>query len=342
MSVTQKKPRVGIAGAGLMGRWHANYLRRADADLVAIYDRDPSRSEKLVSEAQSSTSIAESAADLLSGFGLDSLHICTPLDSHFELASKALEAGVHVVVEKPLASDTRQTRELLKIAGEHQRILCPVHQMGFQHGVQDTLKQLATLGEILQMRFVTCSAGGEGSSAGALNDIVADILPHPLSLVQTLKPEIDIEAIDWKGTSARAGDLSILGTQSGVMTDISISMTSRPTRCEMSLYCSKGRAFLNFFHGYSVIETGKASRAQKAIQPFKYSIREFLLAGANAIRRLAGRELAYPGLNDFLGAYYRAVINGDEPPVSPDQVLAIAKTREDISSRFLKGKADAE
>lgn len=252
----------------------------------------------------------------------------------------ALQAGVHVVVEKPLADTAAHTAELIEVARKKQLHLCPVHQMSFQHGVRSTLDQLSSLGDILEMRFTTCSAGGEGRDTGMLNSIIADIIPHPLSIIQTLQPDISLSTGSWRGVNARDGELQLIGTNDGVAIDISISMNSRPTRCELDLFCSGGRVYLNFFHGYAVTERGGVSRLQKVVQPFKYSVKEFALAGANAARRLLGNEMAYPGLNTFLDSFYRSVANETAPPVSFDQAYAVAIARDDLAARFLKGKAN--
>ncbi len=336
MAVAHSKPTVGIAGAGLMGRWHANYIRRSGANLLAVFDRDANNARKLISNARSGASVANSIEDMLDRFSPDILHICTPLDTHFDMAMRALQAGVNVVVEKPLTGAATQTAELIEVARDKQLVLCPVHQMGFQRGVHDTLKQLNTLGDILKMRFTTCSAGGQLSDAETLNDIVADIIPHPLSVIQVLQPGAGLDTGDWSGVNTRDGELQVSGTAGGITIDISVSMSSRPTRCELEMYCSGGRAYLNFFHGYAVIEKGGVSRPQKIFQPFKYSVKEFLLAGFNAVRRFAGGEMAYPGLNTFLDLYYQSVTDGTAPPVSFKQALEVAKARDDLAGRFLK------
>ena len=323
-----------------MGRWHANYIRRSGANLVAVFDKEPSRARELISEAKSTASIAVSFEDMLARFKPDIVHICTPLDTHFEMAMCALQAGAHVVVEKPLTDTAEHASELIEVARKNQLQLCPVHQMSFQHGVRGTLKQLSSLGEIREMRFTTCSAGGQASGADTLNAIVANIIPHPLSIIQTLQPGISLDTGGWNGVSTREGELQVIGTADGIAIDISISMSSRPTRCELDLFCSGGRIYLNFFHGYAVTEKGGVSRIQKIFQPFKYSVKEFLLAGANATRRFVGGEMAYPGLNDFLDSFYQSVVSGTVPPVSLEQALAVAKARDDLAGRFLKGKAD--
>ena len=61
----------------------------------------------------------------------DVVHICTPVETHAELATAALARRIHVMVEKPLAVDAQQTRQLLDIADAAGMILCPATNFHF-------------------------------------------------------------------------------------------------------------------------------------------------------------------------------------------------------------------
>jgi len=327
--------KVGIAGAGLMGHWHAKFLQNSNADLVAVFDKNPEKSRKLCAGFKNAPSMVVSMEDMQARFEPDVVHICTPLESHFDIAMQALQSGSHVVVEKPLTSTAPETRQLIELANQRGLTICPVHQMAFQRGVQHTQSALSGLGDILEMRFTSCSAGGTGVEGDGLNAIVQEIVSHPLSIMQALKPDISLNSDSWQGINPRPGDLQLIGIADGIAVDISISMNARPTRCEMELFCSEGRVYLNLFHGYCVVEKGKVSRLQKLLQPFKYSAKEFLLAGNNAVRRAMGGELAYPGLNRFLDEFYRSLGSSAASPVSPDHALEVAIARDELSKWFL-------
>jgi len=327
------KLRVGIVGAGLMGRWHATYVRRLGIQLTAILDHDITLATKLAREAGGAA--YSDMETMLSSAQLDVIHICTQLDSHFPICKCALDAGIHVIVEKPLAATTAETEILLAAASEQNVKLCPVHQFGFQNGVFDSIAALASLGELYHLRFTVASAGGEGRTTDELNEIIADVIPHPLSILQRLQPGIDLDAGSWSGLNSRAGELHLIGNADGIDIDISISMNARPTRCEMALFCSKGTIRLNLFHGYAVIETGSVSRMQKMIQPMRRSLIEFFVAGGNLVKRGMKREPAYPGLMQLLDEFYTAVANNDESPIPVADILAVARARENIVERFL-------
>jgi len=328
-----------IVGAGLMGYWHAKTIASLGAKLISIADSDKTRAESLNAKMGASASVFTNVDALLAGPKLDIAHVCTPADHHFEVARQLLDAGVHVVVEKPVTATLEQTRTLLNIAQEHNASVCPVHQFGFQDGVLATLPVLDSLGDLLNIRFTTASAGGTAHSEDRPNEIIADIIPHPLSVLQQLRPGINLDTHNWHSLNLHQGELQVIGDADGIGIDIYISMNARPTRCEMELFCTRGRVYLNFFHGYAVIEKGSPSRTQKLLQPFKFALKESLLASRNIVRRGLHRELAYPGLAHLLNRFYQAIITGTAPPVPAQDVLAIAVAREDLSKRFLQTRS---
>jgi len=327
--------RVGIVGAGLMGRWHAKNVTRLGAQIVSILDHDPSRAKRLSVELGGDPRVFTSVDDMMTGPNLDIVHICTPLEYHYPIAMLAIEAGVHVIVEKPMATTVLETETLLEAARKRGVKLCPVHQFGFQDGVQDAIDRLDSLGDLLHLRFTTGSAGGEGRNDNDLNKIIANIIPHPISILQRLRPGTRLDISQWSSLHSRDGELLIIGQADGIAIDIYISMNARPTRCEMELFCSKGRIYLNFFHGYSVIERGRVSRVQKMIQPFRFTMKEFLVAGVNISKRGWRRELAYPGLYRLIEEFYKAVKAGEAPPVATAEALDVAIAREELTRRIL-------
>jgi len=113
--------RIGVAvvGAGFMGPVHAEALRRAGCEVVGVLG---------VSDAETTRFAANvgargyrSLVELLADPAVQSVHLTTPNKLHFEMAKAALEAGKHVVCEKPLAMNSKETAELVALAGRHPR-----------------------------------------------------------------------------------------------------------------------------------------------------------------------------------------------------------------------------
>lgn len=335
MSITDYSSlKVGIVGAGLMGRWHSSVIKRLGAETVSIVDTNSVLAQQLADKHKNNPTVFSNIDEMLSSTQLDVIHICTPVESHFPLSMKAIEAGVHLVVEKPLATSVDKTKSILALSAKNNVKVCPVHQFGFQDGTQKAISELGSLGELLHLRFTTNSAGGVGQVDNTLNDIIADVIPHPLSVLQRIRPNINLDSKQWAGIHSRKGELQVVGEADGIGLDIYISMNARPTRCEMELFCANGRIVLNFFHGYALIEKGNVSRIQKLVQPFKYALNQLYVAGLNISKRSLSGEHAYPGLYNLIEKFYSSVENNTASPISAEEILNVAVARDNLVERF--------
>ena len=304
--MTRKKHttlQVGIVGAGLMGRWHAHYARQLGARVSAVVDADPATARALAQRLPDARVFAD-LAEMLRSLRPDALHVCTPLATHLPLVSQAVAAGIPALVEKPLTMSAAETKTVLDAAEGSKVLVCPVHQYAFQDGILFARSRLPRMGEVLHGRFTLCSAGGAGLDGAALDRIVADILPHPLSVIRALWPDSGLPVAAWTKHCPRPGEWRVSFVQGATTFELCISMQARPTRSEFEILCSHGRIHLDFFHGYAVTEQGKVSRYRKIIRPMTYAARSLLAAGANLARRGLHSEPAYPGLRRLMDAFY--------------------------------------
>jgi predicted dehydrogenase len=113
-----KRVRVGVAGVGIWGRMHLRaYLQHASADLVGICDRDAKRAADTAREFGIGKYFTE--IDDLLAEGLDGLSVATPDAAHAGIAIKASSKGVHVLVEKPLATSIEECERMIAAARAH-------------------------------------------------------------------------------------------------------------------------------------------------------------------------------------------------------------------------------
>lgn len=323
-------------GAGLMGRWHAYVAQRLGAVVAAVVDRAPEAALSLARRTKRAAVFTDMGA-MLEGVRPHVVHICTPLPSHLPLTLRVVEAGAHALVEKPLTQTARQTQALLQVAQEKGVLICPVHQFSFQRGVARAAEALDGLGQVLHANFTICSAGGGVASGAALDHIVADILPHPFSILQTLWPGNPIQAQEWTAYSRRNGELHVQGSTGGFAVSLYVSMSARPTRCDLDILCSGGSIHLNFFHGYAIVRRGKPSRIDKAAQPFLFAGKTFAGAAFNLAGRALRRDIAYPGLSGLIGRFYAAARGAGDNPISAKDTLGVAIVREHIIQQAIPG-----
>jgi predicted dehydrogenase len=317
-----------------MGRWHASELSRAGGLVVAVADRDAGAASSLARSHAGAEAFRDPAA-MLREASPEVVHVCTPTASHVELAEACLDAGAHVLIEKPLAPDAAATEALLGQAARRGLAVCPVHQYPFQPGAARARQELPGLGGLLLVEATACSAGGD-RPGGSPDDIAGEILPHPLSLLEVLlEPAVD--RLGWSAASPGEGELRAAATVDGTTVSISISMRGRPTRNELRLIAEAGTLHLDLFHGFAFAERGAVSRVDKALRPFAASAARASAATANLAARAARRQPAYPGLRELIRSFYSSVRRGDPPPVTPAEALAVARARDAILSGARRG-----
>src|SRR5262245_45010985 len=107
--------RAAIAGLGFIGPVHLRAARLAGADIVGVSGGDPTRA-RAAATALDAARVFDSSQALATHPSVDVVHICTPNHLHASLARLALEAGKHVVCEKPLATNAADAAELADLA----------------------------------------------------------------------------------------------------------------------------------------------------------------------------------------------------------------------------------
>jgi predicted dehydrogenase len=148
-----KKIRVGLIGGGFIGRIHAEALRRLGyVDVVALAEANQKIADRLGEEL----SIPEAYGDwhdLMEKADVDSVHVLTPNRFHYPMSKAALEAGKHVLTEKPLAMNSRETAELVSLAKKGDRMHCLCHNMRYYPLVKQA-REMVRRGEVGDIRLI--------------------------------------------------------------------------------------------------------------------------------------------------------------------------------------------
>ena len=330
-SLQNRKVRAGIAGAGLMGPWHARAIRKAGGEVVGIADTNETQTGRLVSKFSTSRGFSD-VEEMLSEIDLDVLHVCTPVKSHREIAELGIKAGVSLIVEKPLSQTAAETKLLYELADRHRVSLLPVHQFPFQSGVAKAKTFIPKIGQIIHMQASICSAGGAGLDVEERDVIAADILPHPLSLFQSVFNDV-LPKENWVVTRPDSGELRIEGLTRGISLSIFVSMNARPTSNSFHIFGTNGTIHLDLFHGFSIVEEGKVSRSRKILHPFDLAIRNSAVATVNLVRRTLDRETAYPGLSSLVHRFYQYLKGNADPVITAEQAINIAEIRDLLIDR---------
>jgi predicted dehydrogenase len=170
---------VGIIGCGY---WGPNLIRNFSAcpltEVSAVCDANPARLES-VGRTHGNLRLLSSVDQLLEQ-PLDAVAIATPVSTHFLLAQRCLEAGLHVLVEKPLAATAREAQVLIDLADRKERVLMVDHTYLFSPAVR-RIKQLVENDELGELYYVDSVRINLGLFQRDIN-VIWDLAPHDLSI----------------------------------------------------------------------------------------------------------------------------------------------------------------
>lgn len=138
--------RAAILGGGFMARVHSRAIRANGAELVSIASSSPARSLDIAVEL-GGIRAARSAEEIFADPGIEVVHICTPNDTHSSLAVAALQAGKHVVCEKPLGLDHAAAVEMVHAAAAAGRVAAVPFVYRFHPMVREA-RSLVRAGEV--------------------------------------------------------------------------------------------------------------------------------------------------------------------------------------------------
>ncbi|MGO9957202.1 MAG: Gfo/Idh/MocA family protein [Solirubrobacteraceae bacterium] len=172
-----------VAVVGL-GYWGPNLLRvlveRTDADVRWVCDLDPERLEGACRRYPS----VQPTPDIdvvLEDPDVDGVVLATPVNTHYELAKRCLEAGKHALIEKPLAGSSEEARELIDQATDRGLVMMCGHTFLYSPPVR-AVKALIDAGELGELYFVSSSRVNLGLHQRDVG-VVWDLGPHDFSIL---------------------------------------------------------------------------------------------------------------------------------------------------------------
>lgn len=146
-----KPIKTAIIGTGFMGRVHLEAVQRVEnVEAAGIAGRNKEAVQRLGTAFSVPTTTTD-YRDLLRDPAIDAVHITTPNAQHFSMAKEALEAGKHVLCEKPLTTTVSEAEELASIASTRGLRNCTCHNLRYYPMVQQMrrMREAGDLGEIL-------------------------------------------------------------------------------------------------------------------------------------------------------------------------------------------------
>lgn len=172
------------------GYWGPNLVRNFAATpntlVHTVADLRPERLA-LVSKAYPSIQVTSDIDSLWSNPEIDAVIIATPVFTHFELARKALKAGKHVLLEKPMTDTVVHAEELIALSKEHGKVLMVDHTFLYTSAVHK-MKSLIDTGELGAVKYFDSTRINLGLIQQDVN-VLWDLAPHDISILDYLIAE---------------------------------------------------------------------------------------------------------------------------------------------------------
>lgn len=178
---------IGVIGAGY---WGPNLVRNARQSphtrLMAVCDVDLARARGLA-EPGAGVTATDDLRDLLADPEIEAVAIATPAGTHLEVAMAAIEAGKHVLIEKPLASSFDEGLALVNAAAQHGVTLMCDHTYCYTPAV-GRIRELVHSGELGDLQFIDSVRINLGLVQRDV-DVLWDLAPHDLSILDFILPQ---------------------------------------------------------------------------------------------------------------------------------------------------------
>jgi predicted dehydrogenase len=249
--------RVAVIGVGALGRHHARILAELPGvDLLGVVDINEARAREVAAAVKANW--ATSAAVL--PWEVDAVTVAVPTESHLKVALPFLERGVGVLVEKPLARDLGEARQMIEAAGRSSTVFGVGHTERFNPAVA-AIRPL-----IDHPRFIEVHRLGTFPDRSLDIDVVFDLMIHDLDVVLSLV-QSDVVSVEAVGVAVLTPKPDIANARlkfaSGCIANVTASRISRDRVRKIRLF--QRDSYLSVDYAAQEVERWRLVRANGAM-----------------------------------------------------------------------------
>ena len=309
--------RTAVIGVGYLGRFHAQkYASLPDSRLIGVVD--PSETVRNAVGAELGVPAFADYRELLGR--VDAVSVVTPTTLHHEITKAFLEAGAHVLVEKPMTVTVAEGEDLVRAAQRAGRVLQVGHLERFNAAVQ-ALQPILTA-----PRFVESARLAPFKQRGTEVDVVLDLMIHDIDLILSIvrSPVVSVDAI---GTSVFSNEIDIanarLRFENGCVANATASRVSLKTERRLLLFQDDAYVSVDLH--------------QKVLTV----IRKGAGIGADGMPQVSIDETTYEqgdALKAEIEAFLAAAATGTAPAVSGEEGLAALRTAVSITEQVARSR----
>jgi len=227
---TMQKLRAAVIGVGYLGRFHAQkYHEHAAVDLAGVFDCDARRCAEVAREC--STRAFSTMAEAIAG--ADLVSIVVPTQFHFETARSCLEAGKHILLEKPVTQTVEEAEDLIELAEQ----MGLVFQVGHLERFNPAVKALKDV--LKNPQFIESHRLASFKLRGTDVNVVLDLMIHDIDILLSMVP-YQLKTINSVGVPVLSEEVDIanarLQFENGCVANVTASRVSREPMRKMRIF----------------------------------------------------------------------------------------------------------
>jgi predicted dehydrogenase len=331
--------RTALIGTGAIARQHLACLKTLPSvEIAAICDLSPATAEAAAERFGIQAWFTDHRV-MLERTRPDVVHVTTPPASHFRLAMDALDAGSHVIVEKPATTTYDELEALVRRAEEVGRHLVEDYNYAFNQAPQEILRRISSgqFGAVTHVEVLICLdiLGPSGFAdpnaphpALSLDGgAIADFLPHLAALAYAFVGPCRSAHTVWskrKPSPLPYDEFRALVDAERGTASLGFSSSSQPDAFWLRVYGERMQATANLFETRLTFDGPR--NVPKPLRPFFSGLEEGKTirraALATLLRKFRGPG-AYEGLWELLGRTYRALGEGTDLPIAASDVIEV-------------------
>lgn len=343
--------KAAVIGAGHISRQHIACLREMpDVDVAAVCDLSPGVAEATCERFGVSRWFVNHK-EMLSAVAPDVVHVATPPTSHFRLAADALEAGAHVILEKPATVEYEELTTLIERAAAKRLHMVEDYNYLFNRQVLQILDLVRSgaFGDVVHVDIlIAVQILARGSPFADPNaphpctrmagGAIADFLPHLASLAHAFVGEHQAASAVWQ----KRGDAHPLPSDefralvrgATATAGLAFSAHAVPETFTLQVHGTRMRARANLFETEMTLDRVRA--VPRPLMPLLNGLdnaRRMRRASYGSLwRKLGGGPGAYEGLWELLRRTYASIASDERPPVTPQQMEAVNRLTRDLNA----------
>jgi predicted dehydrogenase len=300
-----KSLRTAVIGVGYLGRFHAQKYRQLEgSDLVAVVDANAESARKVAEEL--GVAAVTDYRDVLDR--VDAISIAVPTPLHHAVACAALERGIHVLVEKPIATTVQEATAMVALAARKGCVLQVGHLERFNPAIVAAVNRLQT------PRFVESHRLAPFKQRGTDVSVVLDLMIHDIDLIQELVGR-PIESIDAVGAQVFSGEIDIVNArirfEGGCVANTTASRVSLKQERKIRIF--QDDAYLSIDMQQKILTVIRKKDAAPVESPAQVSIEEESFEQGDALR-------------DEIAAFLKAIRDKTPPVVTGEDGLRALQT----------------